>query len=145
MYSEEAKLGASTKQISGKINQLRSKPTQDIERDLRDGYGAKTFVPVGDLDRPFTPSELRDFARERYVFLGNHTVDHPPLTNCSLGDTRRQILEAQDQIRELTGITPISIAYPYGCYSQDVIQISRTAGLKIGFVKSGLEVRANPE
>ena len=95
-------------------------------------FGENTFKPKGDIDRPFTPSELKDFSKEKYVFLGNHTNDHAILTNYPPDRVKSQILTAQNTIHDITGITPIIISYPDGAYSDEVISISKEIGFKLG-------------
>lgn len=132
LYREKIRSGASAKHISHEVAKMQSKTINEIEKYLIDIYGKKAFEPVSDIDRPFTPSELKDFAREKYVFLGNHTAEHAILTNCSLYEIRSQILGAQNTICNLTGITPMVIAYPHGKYSSEIIRISKKVGLKLG-------------
>ena len=88
--------------------------------------------PRSEIDRPFTPDELREFSRQEYVYLGNHTHDHAILTNYSAEGIRGQLLECQNNLIKLAGIKPKIISYPDGAYSEDVINITREAGFKIG-------------
>lgn len=132
LYRERIKLGMSLRNISHEQNQLKLKKSEEIERYLIDMFGAKAFKPIDDIDRPFTLSELKDFSKEKYVFLGNHTSDHAILTNYPLDGIKLQILAAQNTIYDITGITPIIISYPDGGYSAEVIRISKEIGLKLG-------------
>lgn len=88
--------------------------------------------PVSDVDRPFRPRELREFARHTLVHLGNHTQDHAILTNYPPPERRAQIQNCQDSIEEMTGIRPRMIAYPNGNKSADVYEATREAGLAFG-------------
>src|SRR2546428_14161326 len=36
--------------------------TEEVESDLKKKFGKDALRPVGDLDRPFTPGEFREFA-----------------------------------------------------------------------------------
>jgi len=107
--------------------------TEEIEARLCWRFGPRAFNPRGDIDRPFTPAELRDFARSRHVYIGNHTAGHAILTNYLSAEIRVQIQSAQETLREITGITPMAIAYPNGAYNDAIAQTSQELGLKVGF------------
>jgi peptidoglycan/xylan/chitin deacetylase (PgdA/CDA1 family) len=132
LYREQIKLGVSVKDISQEQKKLKSKTNEEIEKYLKDIFGEESFNPISDIDRPFTPSELKDFSKEELVFLGNHTSDHAILTNYSSNEIKSQILSSQNTIKDITGTTPITIAYPDGSYSNEIIRISKEIGCKLG-------------
>lgn len=133
LYRERMKAGISIKNISREIDFLKSKRNDEIERYIIDAFGERALIPISDIDRPFSPKELKEFSCEKYVFIGNHTADHAILKNYSLSEVKSQILDAQNSIYEITGKKPTVISYPNGKYSADVIRISKEVGLKIGF------------
>lgn len=133
VYREWVARGASSQEAHQRGLAMKHLRTEEIESKLADEFGADAFAPRGDIDRPFSPSELRDFAASPFVHLGNHTATHAILTNYSSDDVRRQIHGAQDALRELTGSVPIAIAYPNGNYNGQIMQICRESGLKVGF------------
>jgi peptidoglycan/xylan/chitin deacetylase (PgdA/CDA1 family) len=106
--------------------------THEVEAHLKKAYGDNALRPVGDLDRPFSSSELRQFATHKYVFLGNHTRDHAILPNYSPAEIHEQISAAQEDLKEITGQVPAIIAYPSGKVSTEILQIARDAGLNLG-------------
>jgi peptidoglycan/xylan/chitin deacetylase (PgdA/CDA1 family) len=108
--------------------------TATVESLLTAEFGEHSLRPVSDLDRPFSESELRDFATHRLVFLGNHTKEHAILTNYSVAEIREQIQGGQAEILEMTGKSPLVIAYPNGSYSAEAVHIAREAGLQLGMV-----------
>lgn len=132
LYRERIKSNTSKRSILREQNQLKSKKSEEIEKYLIKKFGEKALKPRGDIDRPFTSLELKDFSKEKYVFLGNHTSNHAILTNYSLNEIRSQITDAQNYIHETIGITPIAISYPNGNYSDEVIKISKEIGIKLG-------------
>ena len=73
--------GASPRQVYREGVVLKAMPTEKIEAELAARFGQRAFDPRGDLDRPFTPGELRGFARHPTVRIGNHTANHAILTN----------------------------------------------------------------
>jgi peptidoglycan/xylan/chitin deacetylase (PgdA/CDA1 family) len=106
--------------------------THEVEGQLKKTYGDNALHPVGDSDRPFSLSELRQFAKHKCVFLGNHTTDHAILPNYSRAEIYGQINDAQEDLKEITGQVPTIIAYPNGKVSTEILQIARDAGLNLG-------------
>jgi peptidoglycan/xylan/chitin deacetylase (PgdA/CDA1 family) len=115
--------------------------THEAEAHLKKAYGDNALRPVGDLDRPFSSSELRQFAKHKYVFLGNHTVNHAILPNYSRAEIYEQINGAQEDLREITGQVPMIMAYPNGKVSAEIHHIAREAGLNLGI---GVQPGRNP-
>lgn len=132
LFRQRIKQNVSLKDIYYEQKLMKSKTNDEIEKLLVNTFGKKALKPISDLDRPFTISELKDFSKEKYVFLGNHTSDHAILTNYSLERIKFQILNTQNDIYEFTGIKPIIISYPDGRYSDGVIRICKETGLKLG-------------
>jgi peptidoglycan/xylan/chitin deacetylase (PgdA/CDA1 family) len=116
-----------------KCAEYKRRKTEDVERELVKEFGERTLQPVSDLDRPFTPSELRDFSKHPLVSFGNHTKDHAILSNYSESEAREQIRAAQDDLFEMTGHTPMLVAYPNGNESTAIRRIAQETGLQLGF------------
>lgn len=133
LHRERVAEGASFRQIYREGLAMKQLRTDQIDAQLTARFGADAFVPRGEIDRPFTPAELREVARHPYVHLGNHTADHAILTNYEPKEARRQVMAAQEYIRDTTGVTATAIAYPNGSYNQQVARICDEAGLKLGF------------
>jgi peptidoglycan/xylan/chitin deacetylase (PgdA/CDA1 family) len=104
-------------------------------------FGASSLEPWGDIDRPFTPHELRAFVESPFVEVGNHTRDHAILTNYSTAGVRKQLAGAQDDLERLVGYKPTSVSYPNGNYSPDVLSAASELGLSLGIT---VERRKNP-
>lgn len=132
LFRQRIKQNISLKDIYYEKKLMKSKTNDEIEKFLINTFGEEVLKPISDLDRPFTISELKDFSKEKYVFLGNHTSDHAILTNYSLEGIKFQILNAQNEIYEFTGIKSVIISYPDGKYSDEVIRICKEIGLKLG-------------
>jgi peptidoglycan/xylan/chitin deacetylase (PgdA/CDA1 family) len=121
--------------------------TDQIEARLRDEFGPDCFSPRCDLDRPFSPREVAELSRHPWAHIGNHTADHAILTNYAPDQVRKQLLDAQQAIREMTGKTAVAVAYPNGAYSDQVVSICQEVGLSLGFTaqpqKVGLPINGN--
>ena len=132
LHREGKKRGCTDAEINRMIAGCKAHRTEDVEFLLKKEFGENALWPVGDLDRPFTPSELRAFAKHRLVFLGNHTRDHAILPNYSESEISMQICQAQNDILEMTGRTPEMIAYPNGSESVKIRKSAEEAGLRLG-------------
>ncbi|MCC6241167.1 MAG: polysaccharide deacetylase family protein [Phycisphaerales bacterium] len=125
--------GASDKLINRDTLSYKDRRNSEIEQSLIERFGADVLKPHGDIDRPMNADELRDFANQPYVYLGNHTADHAILTNYAQREVRREVENCQRVLTEITSQTPTAIAYCNGNFNKDVIATCRAAGLKLGF------------
>jgi peptidoglycan/xylan/chitin deacetylase (PgdA/CDA1 family) len=132
IYRERVKENISVEQIRKEQVKLKQKKNDEIEQYLVDSFGGNALTPICDVDRPFTPSELKDLSKDPLVFLGNHTGNHAILTNHSHSEIKLEIDCSQNFIFNLTGVKPIMIAYPNGNFSEEVLNTSQEAGLKLG-------------
>ena len=133
LYRERSAQGASHRRIYREGVAMKSLRTDQIEAVLQTRFGKDAFIPRSELDRPFTPGELRDFACHPLVHLGNHSANHAILTNYTIQQMRSQMNDAQADIFAMTGIRTSAIAYPNGAHSDDVLSACGDAGLKVGF------------
>jgi peptidoglycan/xylan/chitin deacetylase (PgdA/CDA1 family) len=140
LYREARAAGASAREIAAETERLKRFRAEEIEAELVARYGPAAFRPRSDADRPFTPAGLKDFAAHRLVTLGNHTANHAILTRYPPELIKYQLQGAQDALREMTGVTPLAVAYPNGDYSPAVLGAARSVGLRLGI---GVEPRKN--
>ena len=149
LYRERVARGATARQIYQESQALKRLPTERIEEELKDLFGEEAFTPRGDVDRPFTPSELREFARHPLVRIGNHTANHAILTNYAPAEARAQVARAQQWLTDTVGAAPTAIAYPNGDHDESVVRTCREAGLRMGFTvrpqKSALPLDAGSD
>jgi peptidoglycan/xylan/chitin deacetylase (PgdA/CDA1 family) len=132
VYRERMKRNSSAEQIFNESRELKLKKNQEIEQYIIDNFGEKALHPISDIDRPFTPAELLAFSRDPLVSFGNHTTNHAILTNYSYSEIKSEISVAQDEIFKLTGVNPVTISYPNGNFSQEVISVAKEMGFKLG-------------
>jgi len=132
VYREASKRKWSSEQLNRSRVALKQMRTQQAEEQIVAEFGRLSFRSVSDLDRPFAPKELADFARHPLVHIGNHTWDHAILTNYAAHEVREQIQKAQEYLCELTGRVSRAIAYPNGNLSRQIVDAARSAGLGLG-------------
>ena len=133
LYREGLQRGMPAREAWSLGERFKASTYAEADRELERRFGDKARRPVSDLDRPMTPTELRDFARHRWVFLGNHTVHHAALPTYDAAGQRAEMEGAQAMLREWTGRTPDTIGYPYGLSDASVVDSARDVGLRLGF------------
>ncbi|MBI2118100.1 MAG: polysaccharide deacetylase family protein [Elusimicrobia bacterium] len=132
LYRERRKAGLSYNEIYEEQQSLKSKKYNHIEEYITRLFGKIAFTPASEIDRPLTPAELKACSHSQYLTIGNHTSDHINLTICSNSEIKFQIMDAQDFIKNTTGKSPSVISYPFGSYSNEIINIAKDSGLKLG-------------
>ena len=137
VFREGRKRGKTDEEIRRTVVGYKRMKTDEVESDLKKEFGRDALCPVGDVDRPFTPAELREFAGHPLVSLGNHTKNHAILTNYNLAEVRDQIQGGQDAIQHMTGKITEMISYPNGNISPEIQQAAREAGLQLGLMARG--------
>jgi len=101
------------------------------------GYPATLFVNTGEVGGTeyLGWDELRRLAGEG-VEIGNHSAAHGYLLDRLRGESAAawrqrisaEIRTAQDQLKTRLGVTPQLFAYPYGEFSNELIQLVRELG-----------------
>jgi peptidoglycan/xylan/chitin deacetylase (PgdA/CDA1 family) len=132
VYRERMKSRTQVRKITQEIEYLKMQRAEEVDQYILREFGKKSLNPIGDMDRPFTPAELKNFSCEKNVFLGNHTNDHAILTNYSEEEIKAKILEGQTDIYTITGRTTKIISYPSGMVSLEIIRISKELGMRLG-------------
>ncbi len=132
LFRELIRRDTNSRQIAEIAHGLKELTHNRIDETLMAMFGGRAMTPWGDVDRPFTPAELRDFAQSPYVHLGNHTRDHAILTNYSASGIRAQLAGAQEDLRRMVGHAPTSVSYPNGNCSPDIAKAARKLGLTLG-------------
>lgn len=131
-YRERKKLGVSIEQIRQEKKELKKLKYHEIEANFINQFGKDAFLPVDDTDRPFNIDELKDFASNPYVDIGNHTHNHLILPNYSIKEIVDDIKLNQELLIDITKQNPTTIAYPNGDVNSELIPELRKLGLKAG-------------
>lgn len=128
LYRESHKRGKTHEEVRAQIESYKAQTREAIEAELKENFGEDAFI-WRELDRPFTPEELREFAAHPLVHLGNHTASHYALAHWPLSVVQDQLAEAQAFLREEIGVAAPYFAYPNG---------SRTPEVEAAVAQSGL-------
>jgi peptidoglycan/xylan/chitin deacetylase (PgdA/CDA1 family) len=132
IYRERKKRNTPIEKIKAEILSMELKNPVEIELYIINSFGKNAFQPFGDIDKPFSPSELKIFANERFVSLGNHTSNHAVLSNCSPDEIKTEMDTCQQFLYNLTGKSPVIISYPCGWYSKEIAAYAKQAGISLG-------------
>jgi peptidoglycan/xylan/chitin deacetylase (PgdA/CDA1 family) len=125
--------GVAEAAIIREIVEIRGRFRHRAEDHVRDMFGAQAFHAPPGTARPMTAEDLCQTARHPRFFIGNHTCRHVPLTFCDETVAQREIVEAQATLTDLSGHTPLAIAYPHGLCNARIRAMATRAGLKLGF------------
>ncbi|KJS65172.1 MAG: hypothetical protein JL50_15170 [Peptococcaceae bacterium BICA1-7] len=77
----------------------------------------------------FNWEQAREMVDSGLVNIQNHTYSHQQLDLLSKEEQKIEIVKAQERIKEMLGYTPYHLAYPYGSYNQDTLELCRELGV----------------
>jgi peptidoglycan/xylan/chitin deacetylase (PgdA/CDA1 family) len=115
------------------------------------GIPAVVFPVVGDLGKSgvvwpeaedrspmslLTEAQVREMAAAG-VEIGSHLWDHVHADRLARDEVRRQLERSRDRLAELLGAPPVTLAYPYGAYTDAVVEETARAGYRIGLTAEG--------
>jgi peptidoglycan/xylan/chitin deacetylase (PgdA/CDA1 family) len=83
--------------------------------------------------RQLTADEVRQL-QAMGVAIGNHSHTHPLLDQCENPKIEREIQQAHDQLSQLLGAPPRTIAYPNGNVDERVVAAARRLGYELGLL-----------
>jgi len=98
--------------LNKEINHLQNKDFDFIQNYIVQKYGPNSFKPLSDIDRPFSPEELKLFNSSQYVFIGNHTFDHSNLNLLDYNKVKINIERAENDIENIIGFSEKIFSFP---------------------------------
>ncbi len=132
LYRELFRQGLGRKSISAAQKSYKSLHHEEIVLRLKKEFGEDVMQPVSDIDRPFSPDELRKFADEPLVEIGNHTSHHYILDNYPTDVQREQMRACQNDLHDILQIEPFIVSYPNGNYNHQTLNEARNLGFDYG-------------
>ena len=93
-------------------NQLINLKISEIKKYIKFKFGENSLFPKSSIDRPFTAQELKEFSSNKYVTIGNHTLDHTNLNILNYEEASKKIIEADKKINLLTGSSNKIFSFP---------------------------------
>lgn len=112
------------------------------------GFPWTVFVITDDVGRPnyLTWDQLKEMANSHTVTIANHTLSHPKLHNLGTkAEKEKEIVGANQALKYHLGIDNVWLAYPYGDYDDEVIDICKKAGIKMAVTTDAGRVHVGSE
>jgi peptidoglycan/xylan/chitin deacetylase (PgdA/CDA1 family) len=88
---------------------------------------------VRDDYKVMSPGELKQLALNNLFTIGAHTVTHPALGHHNAGFQKREISENKKFLEEIVNHDINLLAYPYGNYNEETLQIVSDSGFHAAF------------
>jgi len=133
IYKYRLKEGANLEKIREEQIYLKSFKHTFIESYINQNFGSKSHEPWSDIDRPLNTKELKEISVSPYVTIGNHTCNHSILTNYSGQEIKDELLLSNDTLYEITGMKPLTVAFPNGNFNSQVLDITKELGFELAF------------
>lgn len=98
---------------------------------------ASVDVASSHLDHPVTMELLTNLSNDPLWSIGIHTVSHPALAFHSKEMQYNEIAGNKKALEQVAKRDVSLIAYPYGVYNKETIEVCKELKLKAGFTTSG--------
>jgi len=104
---------------------------------------ANSSLPARPDYRTMSVSELKQMAANNLFSFGAHTVTHPALANHNAQFQRKELTDNRRFLQEVTGQDINLLAYPYGIYNEETLQIAADLGFKAAFTTEEKPIASN--
>jgi len=93
---------------------------------------ATAFINSGLIGRPnyMTQDQVREVVSSGLVEIGGHGFSHQNLVSIGLESAKKIVNDDVSTIQETYKIKPVSFAYPYGSYNDNIRKVVNDAGYK---------------
>ena len=123
--------------------QLRPLKYDAIENVLEKLKQWSSFAKTVDKTNfPMTEDQLHSIVEHPLFDIGIHTVTHPALAYHGRQYQYNEISSCKKQLEILSGHPVNTIAYPYGIYNEETIEVAKELGVGIGFTTQGSAVQS---
>jgi peptidoglycan/xylan/chitin deacetylase (PgdA/CDA1 family) len=130
VYRCRIKEGKNIDIIRQEQEHLKKNKLTYIDEYIVKNFGNRANVPISDIDRPFSSSELTAFSDNPFVTIGNHTANHTILTNYNEQEIETELVSANNALKDITGKVPHSLAFPNGNYDEKVLSVAKQVGFR---------------
>ena len=91
-----------------------------------------TVYPEGEVHRVMTKSEAYNLYQNSGHEIAVHTYTHPHMEQLTRQENEREIQMDIDGIKDMFGIIPRGMAYPYGTFNDTIVDCFQKAGIVYG-------------
>lgn len=124
--------------------QLKCLPNAEQQRHLQLVKNwAGSSLPARADYRTMSISELKQMATNNLFTFGAHTVTHPTLANHNARFQKKELTKNRRFLQEVTGQDINLLAYPYGIYNKETLQVAADLGFKAAFTTEEKPVELN--
>ena len=114
IYTHEVIKNTNIIDIETQIHEFSKLSLSNILDKLYKKYGKNCELPINDIDRPMHLEELKEFASNKFVTIGNHSHSHSMVTSMSKKEFIIDISECNKFLQKLLNFQTNSFSYPYG-------------------------------
>jgi len=112
---------------------LDRRQLMDSIRNWAHDHGSSALV----VPEMLSHKELQKLAIDSSITIGSHTVSHPYMSLESIEDNRDQLTKSREILESIVGYTVSHFAYPYGNYSENLIELLSSAGYSSACLAGG--------
>ena len=80
--------------------------------------------------------QIREMNKDPLITIGSHSLSHARLTDISINDAAKEIIESKKRIESELGEEITSFCYPDGCVSEEIKLLVKNAGYSSGLAVS---------
>jgi peptidoglycan/xylan/chitin deacetylase (PgdA/CDA1 family) len=77
-----------------------------------------------------TGEQIKALSASRYATIGSHGYYHNDLSRIDTASAEKEMVQSKHYLENLTGKEIISIAFPYGAYNTNLLQLAKKTGYK---------------
>jgi peptidoglycan/xylan/chitin deacetylase (PgdA/CDA1 family) len=77
-----------------------------------------------------TAEQVKALSKSRYATIGSHGYYHNDLSRIDTASAEKEMVQSKQYLENLTGKEVNSIAFPYGAYNNNVLQLAKKNGYK---------------
>jgi peptidoglycan/xylan/chitin deacetylase (PgdA/CDA1 family) len=98
------------------------------------GFTGTVFMVTDWIDGTgyLSKEQLREMSKQGWQ-IEAHTVSHPKLNEITKEQLKSELLESKRVLEEILSYPVTYLAYPYGIYTEQIIQEAKEAGYLMGF------------
>jgi peptidoglycan/xylan/chitin deacetylase (PgdA/CDA1 family) len=104
---------------------------------------AGSSLPARPDYRTMSVNELKQMAANNLFTFGAHTVTHPALADHNAQFQENELTENRRSLQEITGQDINMLAYPYGVYNKETLQVASDLGFKAAFTTEEKTIKSN--
>jgi peptidoglycan/xylan/chitin deacetylase (PgdA/CDA1 family) len=133
IYKYRTKQGVSLEKIRSEQRYLKCNKHQFIDNYIEQTFGTEAIKPWSDIDRPFNGTEIKNLSINPYISFGSHTHNHSILIICEPEEIREEFRKSRKILLNLTGSSPISMAFPNGDFNKLTLKVAEEEGFRYAF------------